>query len=168
MQCEKCKIKRATVFYTELDRTRHALCAICAENEKNGSISEKEKSFIPRSYLYEVVHNIDPIYIDKEIDALSLSCTYCKTKLSDIVSFGRMGCQYCYEEYSSFIKLSDLTGNNAENNRMPRRYMKKKELECKITALKENLKIAVKEENYDYAAKLKHEIDGLTLNEKRA
>lgn len=99
MQCEKCKIKKATVFYSELDRTRHALCSLCASasrvNDQDG-FDVDDTAFIPASYLYELVHTNNGIYYSVSYGGSKLTCKTCGSDIESVTERGSMGCKDCY------------------------------------------------------------------------
>lgn len=171
MQCEKCKIKRATVFFTELDRTRHALCATCAAVNKGGAPNEFKDiftSYTPISYMYELVHNNNRIYYVKDRTESSLLCSVCKTEIKDVLTSGHMGCPKCYGVFGELIQLSDLKKSNYSlfNSKMPKRYAQRKETEKIIESLRQKLQLAIQEENYEYAAKIRDDIKALSIAQK--
>lgn len=169
MQCEKCKIKRATVFFTELDKTRHALCSGCAA-ENGKCVTEKDifLNYTPISYMYELVNCNSRIYYINDSQDHTQVCPACKTELSDLLSYGRMGCPKCYSVFDSLIQFSDFKQLNysSYNLKMPRRYAIRKETEKLIVSLREKLNDAIKNENYEYAARIRDEIKALSVAQK--
>ena len=171
MQCEKCKIKRATVFYTELDRTRHSMCAYCASETRGGSILATDEAdgmnILPTSNMYELVHNTNKIYHTKII-ASSLTCSLCGTQINDALSSGSLGCPECYNAFSGEAQFSDYKypSYSVFNKKMPKRYAIRKETEKIIESLREKLNYAISSENFEYAAKLRDEIKALSIAQK--
>lgn len=171
MQCEKCKIKRATVFFTELDRTRHALCSGCAAEYK-GAIQNSDKDiftpYAPISYMYELVHNTNRIYNTKEMHESSLTCSSCGTELSEVLSTGQIGCPQCYKSFGAVVQFSDYrqASYSIFNTKMPKRYAIRKETENLIESLRQKLNIAIQSENFEYAAKIRDEIKALSIAQK--
>lgn len=172
MQCEKCKIKRATVFFTELDRTRHALCAYCASETRGNPIfshdDTSDKVSVLTSNMYELVHNTNKIYRTKNLVGNSLTCSACGTEINDALSSGLLGCPECYKIFSDEIQFLDYKYSSYSifNNKMPKRYAIRKETEKIIESLREKLSGAITSENYEYAAKLRDEIKALSIAQK--
>lgn len=161
MQCEKCKIKRATVFFTELDRTRHALCSLCDAEQRGGvHTSDGNIKYAPKSYLYELSYNDDTMYCANELTSEGVLCPNCKTKLDDILNSGRMGCADCYTSFSGVVQFIGY-GNHSYskyNEKMPRRYRERLDLQSRIVTLGILLSEAVREQNFEDAAKIRDEI----------
>ena len=161
MQCEKCKIKRAVVFFTELDRTRHALCSFCAAEQKEGAtrLSETIK-YAPKSYLYELSHKDDVMYCAEDTLDSSMLCPDCKTKLGDVLNSGKMGCPSCYTSFSGVVQFMGYTNQcySKHNEKMPRRYNERLELQGRIVKLGALLSEAVSQQKYEEAAKIRDEI----------
>lgn len=166
MLCEKCKIKKATVFYTELDRTRHSLCNSCAVlikgnlKEYLGSIEGEERKYSPTSYLYELAHNENLWYFCKEDVDSSLFCQECNISVGDVLRRGYFNCPDCYSAFSTCPQMNCF--GDAEYQRasaqMPQRYSQKLLREERIRALRTNLKAAIECEDFELAATLRDEI----------
>lgn len=166
MQCEKCKIKRATVFFTELDRTRHALCSFCASEYKYGdnvSNTCDTREYVPKSYLYELVHSKISTYFSQGESNEDVACPECKRKLTDILLDGRMGCVKCYTSFLDSVQL--LRYNNQDyakyNKKIPRRRKEELEIKERIVKLRALLDEAVHIENFEQAARIRDEIKKL-------
>ena len=161
MQCEKCKIKRATVFFTELDRTRHALCSFCDAEQRGGvHTSESDTKYAPKSYLYELSYKDDAMYCANDSLDEGLLCSACKTRLGDILNSGRMGCPNCYTSFSGVVQFVGY-GNqyySKHNEKMPRRFRERLDLQSRIVKLGILLSDAVREQKFEDAAKIRDEI----------
>ena len=166
MLCEKCKIKKATVFYTELDRTRHSLCNSCAVLVKGnlkeylGTMEGDDKKYSPTSYLYELAHNESPTYFCKEDIDSSLYCSECKISVGDVLRRGYLNCPNCYVAFSGCQQMNCY--GDAEYQReaaqMPQRYSQRLLHEERIRNLRTNLRAAVEREDFELAATLRDEI----------
>ena len=163
MQCEKCKIKRATVFFTELDRTRHAMCSLCAAEQKSAVHFEEESNFSlysPKSYIYELVHVDSVMYCPQNQIMGDTFCPACKTKLEDVLNDGKMGCASCYTSFSQIAQFMGY-GNqyySKYNEKMPRRYKEKLDMQNRIIKLSALLSDAVSMQRFEEAAKIRDEI----------
>lgn len=171
MQCEKCKLKRATVFFAELDRTRHALCPACAGEAKKDTVNAENgifATYTPVTYMYELVHNSNRIYYNKYADTASLICPTCKTDINDVLASGKMGCTQCYKVFTGSIQFSDFKQPTYSifNSKIPKRFAIRKETEKIIESLRQKLNIAIQGENFEYAAKLRDEIKALGIAQK--
>ena len=166
MLCEKCKIKKATVFYTELDRTRHAFCNACAVLVKSSlkdclaQYEGDENKYSPSSYLYELAHNENLMYYCKDDTDASLFCRECNISVGDVLKRGYFNCPNCYSAFST-CQQANYYGDveyQRSSVQMPRRYSEKLMREQRIASLKSNLKLAIEREDFELAAKLRDEI----------
>jgi protein arginine kinase activator len=166
MNCEKCKIKKATVFYADSSGGRHSLCASCAS--ELGRLSqydpqikdvEPDAPFTPKSLLTSLNSPILdlPIYCDTEAAHTSV-CQFCATPLSSIVSGGKAGCPMCYSEFGSALFPSSLSIDRANGARMPSAYRASVDRTRSVAELKVKLRIAVESESYELAAELRDKI----------
>lgn len=166
MQCEKCKVKKATVFYSEIDRTRHALCSLCASecrvNEQN-SFDTDEMTFIPASYLYEMVHTHNGIYYSVDVSRSKRTCKTCGSDIESVMERGTMGCKDCYSAFAGIPPLSMCGMRLYEmfNKKIPRRYELMQENKKRICELKDRLARSVANEDYESAVRLRDEIRSL-------
>lgn len=166
MQCEKCKIKKATVFYSELDRTRHALCSLCASasrvNDQEG-FDVDDTAFIPVSYLYELVHTNNGIYYSVSNGSSKLTCKTCGSDIESVTERGAMGCKDCYSAFISIPQLSECSMRlyGMFNKKIPRRYAIMQENKKRICELKDRLARSVANEDFESAVRLRDEIRSL-------
>ena len=171
MLCEKCKIKKAVVFYTELDRTRHSLCNVCATEIKSGVCNyigiadSEEKKYSPISYLYELAHSENLMYYCKEdLDSPSV-CDECKISIGDVLRRGYLNCPECYTAFDG-CQQTNCYGDaeyQTSSAQMPRRYSQKLLREQRINMLRTNLRSAVDSENFELAAQIRDEIKRMEI-----
>ena len=98
-------------------------------------------------------------------------CPVCKTSLRELKSTGKLGCPNCYEmfreEIANIIKrIAPFETHKQETLKAPKIQKKKLSKEDQIKQLREEMKLAVSEERYEDAAKIKKQIIKLeSLNE---
>ncbi len=171
MLCEKCKIKKATVFYTELDRTRHSLCAGCAsaiKGEKVGylGIADSENvGFSPISYLYELAHNENLMYYCNDDVDSPLTCRECSISVSDVLKRGYLNCPDCYAAFSMCPQTNCYGDEEYQkaSAQMPHRYSQKLERKQRLELLRGNLRAAIEREDFELAAELRDEIKRMDI-----
>ena len=170
MLCEKCKIKKATVFYTELDRTRHSLCHSCATALRGSTrdyfgMELEDKGYSPISYLYELAHNENLMYYCKEDVESSLFCRECKITVGDVLKRGYLNCPECYVAFSE-CEQTNYYGDieyQKVSDQMPRRYSQMLLRKQRIDMLKVNLRDAVANEDFELAAEIRDEIKRMAI-----
>jgi protein arginine kinase activator len=97
-----------------------------------------------------------------ELDSLpgDLICSVCGFTPEDYKKLGRLGCPNCYEDLAPMIapmlahmhKGVEHIGKEAENT------LARVESQSKVTKVKDQLKLAIEEERYEDAAKLRDEL----------
>ncbi len=169
MNCEKCKNKKATVFYADDGGGQHALCASCAEalgkltSYSKGGAPESAMPFTPHSSLLSLTFDEgqDFAVYAPDSDGGERKCPFCSASLSFVKRSGRVGCPECYNVFEELLFPSALTIDSAIGARMPRRRRSAIERRRNISALKLKLKLAVEAENYELAATLRDEVKKL-------
>lgn len=132
MQCDRCGKREATVHLLMLQNGQgniHHLCDVCA-NEQYAYTSKK------------------PI-TNQPIRQRNERCPICGTMLSDIVHSGFVGCQTCYRIFETEIRQM-LASYHGKDRHIA--------LSSKQEDLKSALDLAVREERYEAAAKLRDEL----------
>ena len=176
MNCEKCKNKKATVFYADDTGSRHSLCALCAvsmgkiaQYDPESEDKKPTSQFIPEPSLYSLCAKKPSfaIYSGASESDLSMSCPYCSTQLETIISKGTVGCPECYTAFSCFLFPASLTPESAKGARMPSSRRASIDRVRAINDLRSRIRIAVETENYELAASLRDEIRKLE-SQKRA
>lgn len=99
---------------------------------------------------------------DYHYEEQEICCSKCKTKLSDFLDTGFVGCAHCYDEFKDYaISLAqDVHGRATHVGKVPNlnsKFTKSRELERLIN--EKNL--AVKNEQYIKADELKKQIEKL-------
>ena len=176
MNCEKCKNKKATVFYADETGGRHSLCALCAislgkisQYDPTQEVSDRITPFIPEPTLISLRPKESPLalYCSANESELSSTCPYCSTVLESVVAKGRAGCPECYTVFCDTLFPSSLTPQSARGARMPSSRRALIDRVRSINELKARIKVAVETENYELAASLRDEIRKLE-SQKRA
>lgn len=163
MLCEKCKKRKASVFFFENGATRQ-LCQSCATSR-----TATTESVNPQSPLRELSV---PTELKKYQSSLSMfdSLTYiqgtvsfkCKSCGSDIqdIKTRHAGCPECVTllcEQGLIYNLPILT----KPSRIPRAFRKKQQIQKQISELKQKIGTAIASEDYETAASLRDKIRAL-------
>lgn len=167
MNCEKCKNKKATLFYADEDGTKHALCASCgaiqgrlASFSAPLATSEGDLVYIPDPTLltlfpHSLLFSTDPSADDKR------ACKGCGSTLSDLKAIGRLACPECYVAFADTIFPSPRLADGNDLIKMP--FARKERLGKRhaISKAKAELKRAIDSENFELAATLRDKIKRL-------
>lgn len=187
MKCENCGKNDANVKYTQIingEKKQMFLCEECSEklgidNSMHLNMPINFSSFL--SDFFDDVDVITPIpMLGRE-----LRCQKCGLTFDDFMNTGKFGCSNCYEEFEEKIDpiLKNIHGSNrhigrlgsviegnniAQDKEVIKGNFEKQEIENRndkndkkfqhIEDLKADLKLAIKEERYEDAAKIRDEI----------
>ena len=176
MNCEKCKNKKASVFYADDDGGQHALCAACAQSigrlTRHSAPSAQDAVsalFTVTSSLFSLCYESNDNFIlpcyKQDTDAHGdAKCPFCSSTLSAIRRSGRAGCPDCYTVFSEFLIPTVLTVDTATGARMPRHLRSSIERKRNIASLKQRMRSAVESEDFELAAALRDEIKKLEIH----
>lgn len=152
--CSICGAREAVLHYRENINGRekeYHLCPQCAKEKGMGAFHEDLGFFSPL---------MSPFTPREE-----RSCPHCKTTLAAVKKKGVFGCPSCYEAFQPFLDLSPFVGQGYTGGRLTlsQKEKEKKEeekpsLEGEIKKMKQELRRAVEEENYEKAALLRDKI----------
>ena len=162
MKCEKCQKNEATVFYRENingKEEKYHLCPKCAsELEKESGTAFQ--NFFAGDLLGSV---FAPISRRSEVSAENEKCSLCGCTFSFIQKNGKVGCPKCYDTFREPVKvtLRQIHQNSKHTGKIPAGSAQELKLKKKYEELKLALSQAVKEEDYEKAAKLHKELKAL-------
>ena len=162
MQCDRCgkpSVYRSTFIVNGVSQTTN-LCRDCAIKEgvfANEPTNLFEEMFSP-FFGFMPFEGVEDVV-----------CPVCKTTLKQFKSTGKLGCANCYDAFSK--EISKLVGKIAPRNQHKQESIKqikttKQNKEDKITELKKELALAVKEERYEDASKIKKQIQKLEAKDE--
>lgn len=156
MLCQKCKINNANVKIIRNingDVKEYFLCSSCAESEGVGLSSNIYKDFMKDTFFGIPTPEL----------SFAKTCTNCGLSYPEFKKNPKFGCEKCFDAFSTALPnlIKDIQGATVHTGKIPKRsgseLLKKK----KINDMKEELKKAIAEENFELAAKLRDEIRGM-------
>jgi len=163
MLCENCKIREAKITLVEVKdgetRTLH-LCPICAEKL---SLGLPEKSAAGSESPEEKTERGSRIKETRE-----LVCPTCGMSFSEFAKKGRFGCPDCYCALEDKVKeiLEEIHGSSLYRGRRYSTDRKVSELLKREKELEEALEKAVREENFEEAARIRDKLQKLREEDK--
>lgn len=155
MTCEICGENSAVVHIQQIigeDVFDLHLCEVCAKDK--GISSKADKIELTLS---EILTGL----LDNEemtaTERAALECRKCGKKYDDFRKEGTLGCVDCYNTFGLEIKtlLKNMGGSIKHTGKYPAKLKMFKTLLIDKEVLKQNLKDAVKNENYEEAAALR-------------
>ena len=167
MRCEICEENQASVYVTDLTPTpetphgelgnvtlRH-MCSSCAAdlNLPHGQVPGDNKAMLFKLLQKTAKASKKPA---------GPACK-CGMTLHELRAQGRLGCQECYDVFRPhlvplFMRMHQATEHTG---RAPGADVKEVELSARIEKIRERMNVAIREEDYENAAKLRDELTGL-------
>lgn len=160
MQCEICQKYDATIHLTEIVegvRTEMHLCEHCAQNQ--GVVI---KSQMP---INELLGSLLASQSEKKLfgsQEKDLACPHCGFTLEQYRKQGLLGCPYDYEVFEKALtplieKAHD--GKKMHRGKIPSKIPEDTKKQIELLNLRQQLDSAVKNEDYETAAKLRDKIN---------
>jgi len=153
MLCQICKVKEATVRYTEIINnsiTEIHLCENCAQLE--------DKTISEDFALHGLLAAHDQVEAPgvTEADAAQ-QCSSCGTSLGDILSHGRLGCAECYTMFGEKLAtlIERVHGSSQHVGKIPRVNGDGLRARSELLRYRSQLRKAIEVENYEEAARLR-------------
>ena len=176
MNCENCGKNYANVKYTQIINGNKREMFLCEECSKALGIENFNLSMDFSGLLGELFAGFEQETILPELlNTNELKCKRCNSTFEDFIHSGRFGCEDCYSTFDGKIDsiLRNIQGANkhfgrigkiskeAENQFGKNEESEKDVSKPEIQKLKQELKMAVKEEKYEEAAILRDKIKEL-------
>ena len=183
MLCSNCGKREATVRYSENINGRKREMNLCEECSKKLGIGQMDFS-MPIDFSSFFGSFLDDFegteFMPMLNDLKTLKCNSCGYTFDDIVNTGVLGCKDCYDVFEDRLdpiirkiqganrhvgrigKIIDQKIDNKNNQKdETENKTKTNQEENKIEKLQNDLKLAIQEERYEDAAKIRDEIKKL-------
>ena len=157
-KCRRCA-KPATLHITEIREGEvHELhlCESCAHSYLSAPQGEKTDSE-PDEFPFEMTD-------DRRLEELDqMLCPNCGISFKEFRSQGRLGCPHDYLAFEAELLplLENIHGETHHVGKVPRRSPDASQRQYRLIKLRNDLRIAVSEEKYEDAARLRDEIQSL-------
>ena len=167
MNCEKCKNKKATLFFSDEGGRRHALCAACGallgKAVSTAVISHEDKPsiYLPSPTLLSLLSGTDTFFSVPSRRGVVTVCRGCGISSEELAATGEVGCPECYDCFASLTLPSLPTKSSALSAKMPSVRRQRLERERILTELRVELRRAVESENFELAASVRDKIRDL-------
>lgn len=155
MKCDRCgapSVYHSTLIVNGVSKNT-SLCRECALKE--GVFNQQKTSLFD-----EMFSSFSDMLGFEQVE--NVICPVCKTSLREFKATGRLGCPNCYdmfrEEISKIIKRIAPFETHKQDAIKAKAKPEKLSKEDKIKQLRAEMKLAVSEERYEDAAKIKKQI----------
>jgi protein arginine kinase activator len=138
--------------------TKMNLCLECAEEK--GVDVQKGGNF----GLGDLVAGLIDNAVDSDAERISkVQCPRCGYQYSDFKRIGRLGCPECYDAFESQLiaVLRHVHGSTQHAGKKATRQTEQFAVREKVAALREDLSLAIRAEDYERAAAIRDEIRAL-------
>ena len=163
MQCQICNKRTATIHLTEIsegNRTEMHICEQCAADQGIAAQSQMSINEL-LSHLLASQPADDEIFGPSDQES---TCPNCGFTLARLRKEGMLGCPDDYEVFEqTLLPLIERAhnGNTTHCGKVPAKTPQKTKRLVQLTNLKRQLEVAVRNEDYELAAKLRDEIKSL-------
>lgn len=168
MLCTNCGNKEANFHYKYMNNDQVSEVHLCTECAKKlGYLNENENPFnFNFGSLFGDFLSIPSFMKTPQISA---SCPSCKTTFDSIKNTGFVGCDKCYDTFADEIEaiLGRIQPGTTHKGRLSGTDGKKIEKENTLKKMKDDLKKAIIDENYEQAAVLRDKIKDFESKEEK-
>ena len=161
MNCEKCKNRKATVFFADEGGGKHALCAACNTSrlkvispEASADAFDTSDRFLPSTLLLSLSysHALTPILRNGDN-----ACKGCGATEELVSSLGHMLCPDCYGSFLNNVSSSPKK-NDTSAFKMPYSIREKANKDKLLSDLRAQMKLAIEAESFEKAAAIRDKI----------
>jgi protein arginine kinase activator len=170
MICQSCNQREANVHITKIIngvKTEMHLCDECAKKQ-DVNVGSAFNFSSPMSFqnildgFFEIMGGVP-----KQIE--SIECPVCHMTIDDFRKTGRLGCGNCYKTFEEDVNplIRRIHGNIQHTGKVPSRTGGELKIKRDIDVLRDNLKTAINNEEYEKAADIRDMIKELELKLKK-
>jgi len=173
MLCENCKKNNATVHmqgFVNGAKTELHLCQECSFNMVNMEMPMSMENIFKG--ILESVQSMGPITIGQVGQAAKQAarqapgpCKVCDLSYEQFKAKGKLGCEACYQAFPKEIValFKNVQGSTHHEGKFPKRSGGQIRQRREVDKLRATLKIAIDEENYEEAARIRDQIRSLEV-----
>jgi protein arginine kinase activator len=152
-ESHKCQIcgKPATVHLTQIVGNKIIKIDLCEDCAREKGVTDPEGFS-----LGEILGEIPTTHQSAE----SLVCDKCGFTPRDFKKTGLFGCPDCYEKFAPILEpmLRTMHRDVVHRGKVPVRSLKKMSIRGKISTLEDQLNLAIKDERFEDAAKIRDDL----------
>ncbi|HET6349882.1 MAG TPA: UvrB/UvrC motif-containing protein [Candidatus Krumholzibacteria bacterium] len=161
MTCEICKTRPAKVHYTEIVNNQMVKMNLCLECAAEKGVDIQSTGNFG---LGDLVAGLIDTAVDADAERISkVQCPSCGYQYSDFKRVGRLGCPDCYDAFESQLVavLRHVHGSTQHVGKKAARQSEQVAIRERVAALREELSLAIRAEDYERAATIRDEIRAL-------
>ncbi len=154
MICDVCKNNQATVFLTQIVEGKMQKVNLCEACSKDKGVTD------PTGFaLADLLLGLGAAQ-EMERGGNAQKCPVCGFGQADFKKTGRLGCSACYQTFAEGLAplLKGMHKGVLHVGKVPSQLAVSMERESRLKDLHRDLRLAVSEENYETAARLRDQI----------
>lgn len=154
IKCDVCE-KEATVFLTQIINGQMTTVNLCEPCSKAKGVTDEMGFGLAEAFLGPAQSAMTK---QAGEDVVCPACGFTQAQLKKI---GRMGCPECYQTFRDGLDslLKAMHKGTKHIGKVPQRLAKEAQVNDRLSSLRDELASAVREERYEDAARLKHELE---------
>lgn len=157
MICERCHERQASVYITEFinnQKVQKHLCSVCAKEVQGNVYNDNSFQQFLTGLLKLQGNDI------KELNNTSMVCPKCGCTLDEFRKSSKLGCDHCYQVFKPYVNqmIKRVQSGDKHTGKVPMRQNQTLELSVKIEDLEQELKIALMQEDYHEAARIRDQL----------
>lgn len=170
MVCENCKAKQANITVTQVQngqKMEHHYCEICASKFHPFQFEVQDEPISLQQFITNWFGT--PLKSstrdEKQKSASQVTCPHCKLSYLHFLKKGKVGCAMCYTAFRPYLPsiLEKLQAGTSHISTTESEVDVNQQIEEQIQMLREQMKLAIEQERFEDAAKLRDEIKLLEL-----
>lgn len=146
-QCSHCT-KPATIHLTQIIDNKIHKVDLCEDCPFKQGVTDPE-GFSLADFLLKPPASL--------VADQSLQCEVCGFTPADFKKTGRFGCPHCYETFKEILQpmLKNMHKDVVHRGKVPEKALARMSRKRRLDQLETDLQVAIKEENYEEAARLR-------------
>ena len=161
MLCPKCMKQEANVFFTKIINGKKEEIKLCEQCAKSMGLLSQNGLMVEMSDF--ISDFIGKGFKTKPLTNRLCECPVCHTTLEQFARTSKFGCGECYTAFAPHLDsfMKEIQGTSTHTGKMPLRTRADTLKKRRLSELKSQLGIAISEERFEDAAKLRDEIKAL-------
>ena len=166
MKCEICGLNDAVIHIRQIQKDLVHELHICEECAQEKGLIREEESELP------IANLLSGLLEGKDLPGATEGkdvCSKCGMKAAEFRKQGKLGCPECFEAFEKEVRaiVSQMAARPRHTGKLPRMLAAERTIAGDGEHLREELREAVEQEDYELAARLRDRLRGLESEEAR-
>jgi len=163
MKCEICGLKDAVIHIRQIQKDLVHELHICEECAQEKGLIREEDSELPIANLLSGL--LEGKDVTGAADVKDV-CPKCGLKVSEFRKQGKLGCPECFQAFEKDVRaiVSQMAARPRHTGKLPRTLVVENAASSENDGLREELREAVEQEDYELAARLRDRLREMESN----